>query len=85
MAHIVAALSDFRVDSGLGLLPSICGFHLVVESGSFGFYHLPEERSGGTHALILRGRPGNSTFFCPIDQNLVIWLHLPAKEAERYL
>lgn len=45
LAHITAAFSAFRVDSGLGLLSSVCGFHLVVESGSFGFYHLPEERS----------------------------------------
>lgn len=81
-AHF-ALMYQSRVDSGPDHLSSVFGFHVVIESGSFGFYHFSEERSGGTHAVILRSRPGNSIFFYHNHQNLIILLHLPAKEARR--
>ena len=46
--------------------------------------HLPGEKGQGViHAVIVRARPGSRAFFYPSGQNLVKWLHLPAKEAEK--
>ena len=74
------------VDSGPGPLPSVCAFRLVAEGGSLALCHLPGEKGQGViHAVIMRARPGSRTFFYPSGQNLVKWLHLPAKEAEKAL
>lgn len=79
-------IRQFRVDSDPVPLPSVRAFHLVADGGSLALYHLPgEEDQGVIHAVILRARPGSRTFFYLSGQNLVIWLHLPAKEAEEAL
>lgn len=71
------------VDSGPGPLLSACAFRLVAEGGSLALCHLPGEKGQGVIHSHREGKTWKSRILYPSGQNLVKWLHLPAKEAEK--